>query len=620
MLKLKVNLRHATLESSELITSGSVGMKIQFEFSSEWDGLSRTAIFSNGVKAKCSILSDDNICLIPPECLEIPGRKLIVGIYGTNGDDIVIPTVFRPLGRIEYGTNLHADPSVPPTPDIVDQIIVIANNAQSIAQSVRDDADAGLFDGKPGEKGEPGTSDYTDVIPISEIEDYLFEANYLNIDYDNAKAYFESMEDNIFFNHAAGACSSVRNGNYYGRKLDWFYNNQPEFIVRVPAVNGRYASIGIAGAIRGITNDFAKTHTQDALYKLIPFHTQDGINEYGLVVSTNVVPLDKDENDSIPTENLIDTVNGIMLVRYILDHFKTAFDAVDFIRKHVSVWFSKSLHAQGYEQHYMLADSEHTYSLEFVNNEAVYKEISPIPYMTNFYLDGVIFNDDGKVYTPETLQNGSPEVNNRITEHGSGLERWNYIVDNYSSSETISGMRALMNGLNYTKAYITAPIVSDPYWYTEFVNGPLHCGSSVEDFSSAVQTAGEYYRTRSRDSGLTWQSVHSVIYDIRNRSLYVIAQENGIELSFSLNEASKRIASLEELVKEIQIDSQDKYYTYQQYQAASVWRIKHNLEKYPSVSITDSSGNHVIGDVSYIDMSELLVTFSSPFAGRAYLN
>ncbi len=42
------------------------------------------------------------------------------------------------------------------------------------------------------------------------------------------------------------ACSAVRNGNFYGRNLDLDYADVPEFVIKVAAKEGRYASIGIA--------------------------------------------------------------------------------------------------------------------------------------------------------------------------------------------------------------------------------------------------------------------------------------------------------------------------------------------------------------------------------------
>lgn len=62
------------------------------------------------------------------------------------------------------------------------------------------------------------------------------------------------------------------------------------------------------------------------------------------------------------------------------------------------------------------------------------------------------------------------------------------------------------------------------------------------------------------------------------------------------------------------------HYVHNQIVTSNVWEINHNLDKYPSVSITDSAGSIVIGEVLYIDSNNLKVSFSSGFAGTAYLN
>jgi len=52
----------------------------------------------------------------------------------------------------------------------------------------------------------------------------------------------------------------------------------------------------------------------------------------------------------------------------------------------------------------------------------------------------------------------------------------------------------------------------------------------------------------------------------------------------------------------------------------TVYNINHQLGKYPSVTLADSSGNEVIGNVKYIDSDNLQVTTSSAVDGHAYLN
>ena len=54
--------------------------------------------------------------------------------------------------------------------------------------------------------------------------------------------------------------------------------------------------------------------------------------------------------------------------------------------------------------------------------------------------------------------------------------------------------------------------------------------------------------------------------------------------------------------------------------SSSTWSITHNLNKYPSVSVVDSSNEEVIGEVQHINSNSLTVKFSAPFSGKAFLN
>lgn len=64
----------------------------------------------------------------------------------------------------------------------------------------------------------------------------------------------------------------------------------------------------------------------------------------------------------------------------------------------------------------------------------------------------------------------------------------------------------------------------------------------------------------------------------------------------------------------------DQTYTHTQSVASATWTITHNLNKRPSVTVVDSGGTVVIGDVQYIDDNTIIITFIGAFSGAAYLN
>lgn len=64
----------------------------------------------------------------------------------------------------------------------------------------------------------------------------------------------------------------------------------------------------------------------------------------------------------------------------------------------------------------------------------------------------------------------------------------------------------------------------------------------------------------------------------------------------------------------------DASFVFAQTLASAVWQVQHNLAKYPAVTVVDSSGHEVIGDVVHNSSYDLTIQFSAPFAGSAYLN
>ena len=156
MIRLSATKAELTITETETITSGAQRVfECTFTVNGDWDGLNRTAVFRAGTKAVPVLLGDDNTAEIPWEVLQTAGITLRIGLYGTNAAGDVLPTVWADAGMICTGAYL-GDDAYPPTPGAYEQLVEIAENAEKIAQSVRDDADAGAFDGPPGKDGAPG--------------------------------------------------------------------------------------------------------------------------------------------------------------------------------------------------------------------------------------------------------------------------------------------------------------------------------------------------------------------------------------------------------------------------------------------------------------------------------
>lgn len=120
-----------------------------------------TAIFNEYMV----ILDANNECLVPWEVLQNPGTVKVSAFCGDLHTASVATMVVKPSGYVDGQT------PEPPTPDVYQTLVQTANNAKNIAQSVRDDADAGLFDGRPGEPGSNGQDGFSPIATVHQTAD-----------------------------------------------------------------------------------------------------------------------------------------------------------------------------------------------------------------------------------------------------------------------------------------------------------------------------------------------------------------------------------------------------------------------------------------------------------------
>ena len=88
----------------------------------------------------------------------------------------------------------------------------------------------------------------------------------------------------------------------------------------------------------------------------------------------------------------------------------------------------------------------------------------------------------------------------------------------------------------------------------------------------------------------------------------------------SITEDGAIYVNIETLAEKLFSEIKDKYYEHHQNAVSKIWKINHNLNKKPSVTVVDSAGSEVIGEVIYIDDNNLELHFSAQFSGIAYLN
>lgn len=141
MTKIQIDVTGASAVAAVegILTGGMVGVPVAFFYDESWFDLIKTAVFRAGSRQVCVHNIDDSTTL-PWEVLQ-PGCTLYIGVYGLSEDGTVaIPTVWAEVATVQPGADPEGDPAMAPTLPVWKQAI-------DIAQSVREDADKGLFDG-----------------------------------------------------------------------------------------------------------------------------------------------------------------------------------------------------------------------------------------------------------------------------------------------------------------------------------------------------------------------------------------------------------------------------------------------------------------------------------------
>lgn len=357
---------------------------------------------------------------------------------------------------------------------------------------------------------------------VTRIADYLYEYT--------AEGYGTEAPSELKSDHGplpVFGCSAVRNGNFYGRNLDFNINEICEFVVRTKATETRrHASIGVANTcFLNITNEMVVAGLSDELLKYIPWMTMDGINDAGLVCNVNVVnAADIAKHPHKHTKEGAQQIMVIQLVRALLDNCGSVEEAKVFIESHdirpiPTTW----------DGHIMIADPNETVIVEFTGEED--KEVKYVvqdkKIMTNFY---------NHLYDGKSFPN-----------HACGMERYKILEDNYATGDSMEGMWNLLKMVRYTQSYDESV---DPFWCSEYYDT-----SKIPDFDKypmshwtkknvlaedkpkkEVAAYVEYAKTGkyNPDDGL-WFTSHNSTYDIANKVLWVTIREKyGFRYKFEL--------------------------------------------------------------------------------------
>lgn len=138
-IKIEVtgNIARVT-EKPRRITAGTVGLPVKFTFDSQWDGMSKTAVFMAG----CKQMIEPNVvdtAIVPWELLQFPCVQLNIGVYGVDADGLTaIPTTWAKVSVIYPGVDPGQDPAIKPTPNVWLKVLNSLGDLAKLATTAKD--------------------------------------------------------------------------------------------------------------------------------------------------------------------------------------------------------------------------------------------------------------------------------------------------------------------------------------------------------------------------------------------------------------------------------------------------------------------------------------------------
>lgn len=144
----KNKVKHYTSDSDYTIPTDSINaIPFGFALSSDWEGYTLTSQITRADKTVNILLDKNNAGMIPPDMEEGIWNVSLFGVKDGSKRNTTIPATLK---LVKSGYNPQGQPPIQPPEDLYAKLIKQIDEANKIAQSVRDDADAGKFDGKDG--------------------------------------------------------------------------------------------------------------------------------------------------------------------------------------------------------------------------------------------------------------------------------------------------------------------------------------------------------------------------------------------------------------------------------------------------------------------------------------
>lgn len=303
-------------------------------------------------------------------------------------------------------------------------------------------------------------------------------------------------------------CSSFYTNGIAGRSFDYFQNDSVEFIVRTKKKKNRYASISVSGANLDWTTKMMKKELSEDFYDTLPYYVLDGVNEKGVYVANLVIPSEYSGELTGTNPGKEELYSGL-IPRFILDNAKSAKDAIKLLKNRNIVNYDIfNVNSHGFDLHYMIADKNNSYVIEFINNEL-------------------------KVIEDNAVTNYQLSIDKK--PHSIGIERYDTIKKGIDKVTNTKDALKLLEEIKYSNAYDTT---RENFWYSEFVGKKDDLditNENIKNYKEQLFKNIENYNVDNRILNGDWMTIHASSYDLNNKVLnYTLFEDYQTVYQFSL--------------------------------------------------------------------------------------
>ena len=366
-------------------------------------------------------------------------------------------------------------------------------------------------------------------VEFKKVANQLYEVTYddYQSDYD-----FTNLYNKGYSNLTAGACSAIKVGNYLGRNFDFIAGDAAEIVVRTTSKENRYATVGMFGAMLWLNSEMIDSGIKDEdIKEFIAHFILDGINEKGVAMESNVVCALDAGGCTLHTNPGKKEVSKYLLIRYVLDRAASADEAVQ-IMKDIDIIDTlpdiAGVQAANYELHFLIADKDKSYVVEFDNTKPDGEKLIIMPneqISTNFYL------------------HLADIPNNVYADYSEGVERYRKLKDNMNSVNLVDAMKKLMQSIRYSNInrldgeYAPGENFDNPYtgFSDHLVKGenPRHYNNYREHLPEVLEEMKRQEKEiaailkdpKMHNPNHLWVTSHNTVYDIKNKTMSVAVYE-----------------------------------------------------------------------------------------------